>query len=233
MLQNLLSFVSILKVEGYLISLSCIIFLVACEFLTPSFVICYYLYLRRLSILPWWLSYVCYLKFPLSSQFEGSVLLILPLVGTSSSLGVSLILTPFFVVLIPLALLCLHLFSYTLVCYRLWPLRYLCLLPKCLPRAYLLKASPFLQPSLRVVGYLSLPWFLFTSCRLTSFVLIPSFAMCFICYHHLLVIHRSCLDTHLYAGSLKSPLFHLNWRVAIHLSGPWTYPLLFHSHVLS
>jgi hypothetical protein len=147
-LQNLLSFVSILKVEGYLFSLSCILFLVACEFLTPPFVICYYLYLHRLSILPWWLSYVCYLKFPLSSQFEGSVLLIPPLAGTSSLLGVSLILTSFFVVLVPLALLCLHLFSYTLVRYRLWPLWYLCLLPKCLPRAYPLKASPFLQPSL-------------------------------------------------------------------------------------
>jgi hypothetical protein len=124
MLQNLLSFVSILNIEGYLFSLSCILFRVACEFLTPPFVICYYLYLRRLSILPWWLSNVCYLKFPLTSQFEGSVLLILPLVRTSSSLGVSLILTPFFVVLIPLALLCLHLFSYTLVRYHLCPLRY-------------------------------------------------------------------------------------------------------------
>jgi hypothetical protein len=27
--------------------------------------------------------------------------------------------------------------------------------------------------------------------------------VCFIFYHHLLVIHRSCLDTHLYSGSLK------------------------------
>jgi hypothetical protein len=44
-LQNLLSFVSILKVEGYLFSLSCILFLVACEFLTPPFVVYYYLYL--------------------------------------------------------------------------------------------------------------------------------------------------------------------------------------------
>jgi hypothetical protein len=31
----------------------------------------------------------------------------------------SLNVTPFFVVLIPLALQCLHLFSHTLVCYRL------------------------------------------------------------------------------------------------------------------
>jgi hypothetical protein len=51
-LQNLLSFVSILKVEGHLFSLSCTLFLVACEFLAPPFVVCYYLYLRRLSILP-------------------------------------------------------------------------------------------------------------------------------------------------------------------------------------
>jgi hypothetical protein len=27
--------------------------------------------------------------------------------------------------------------------------------------------------------------------------------MCFICYHHHLVIHPSCVDTHLYSGSLK------------------------------
>jgi uncharacterized membrane protein len=51
----------------------------------------------------------------------------------SSSLPrVGLDLTPFFIVFVPLALLYLHLFSYTLVRYRLWPLRYLCLLPKCL-----------------------------------------------------------------------------------------------------
>jgi hypothetical protein len=31
----------------------------------------------------------------------------------------------------------------------------------------------------------------------------------------------------------KSPLFHLNLRVAIYLYGPWTYPLLFHLQVLS
>jgi hypothetical protein len=49
--------------------------------------------------------------------------------------------------------------------------------PKCLPWNYPLKASPSFQPSLRVASYPSLPWFLFTSCRLTSFVLIPSLAM--------------------------------------------------------
>ena len=49
--------------------------------------------------------------------------------------------------------------------------------PKCLPWNYPLKASPSFQPSLRVASYPSLPWFLFTSCPLTSFVLIPSLAM--------------------------------------------------------
>jgi len=39
------------------------------------------------------------------------------------------------------------------------------------------KSSPFFQPSLRVASYLPLPWFLFTSFRLTSVVLIPSFAV--------------------------------------------------------
>ena len=67
------------------------------------------------------------------SQFESGVLLILPLFVASSLPCASLAVTPFLVVLVPLALQCLHLFSYTLVCYRLWPLRYLCLLPKCLP----------------------------------------------------------------------------------------------------
>jgi hypothetical protein len=60
-------------------------------------------------------------KIHLPSRFDRSVLLIPPLVRTSSLLGVSLILTPFFVVLIPLALQCLHLFSHTLVCCRLDP----------------------------------------------------------------------------------------------------------------
>jgi hypothetical protein len=69
----------------------------------------------------------------LLSQFESGVLLTSPLAISSSLPHVSLGATPFFVVLIPLALLCLHLFSYTLICYCLWPLRYLCLLPKCLP----------------------------------------------------------------------------------------------------
>jgi hypothetical protein len=108
----------------------------------------------------------------LLSQFESGVLLTSPLAISSSLPRVSFDVTPFFVVLIPLALQCL--FSHTLVCCRLWPLRYWGLLPKCLLWTYPLKASPFFQPSLRVASYPSLPWFLFTSCRLTSFVLIPS-----------------------------------------------------------
>jgi hypothetical protein len=63
---------------------------------------------------------------PFLSQFESGVLLI-PLLAISSSLPLaSLDVTPFFVVLVPLALLCLHPFYYTLVRYRLWPLQYLC-----------------------------------------------------------------------------------------------------------
>jgi hypothetical protein len=55
----------------------------------------------------------------LLSQFDSDVLLILPLAISSSLLRVSFDITPFFVVLIPLALLYLHLFSYTLVRCRL------------------------------------------------------------------------------------------------------------------
>jgi hypothetical protein len=53
----------------------------------------------------------------LLSQFESGVLLISPL-AISSSPRVNLDVTPFFIVRIPLALLCLHLFSYALVYYR-------------------------------------------------------------------------------------------------------------------
>jgi hypothetical protein len=113
----------------------------------------------------------------LLSQFESGVLLTAPLAISSSLPCVSLGATTFFVVLIPLALQCLHLFSHTLVCCCFWPLRYWGLLPKWSPWTYPLKASPFFQPSLRVARYLSLPWFLFTSCRLTGFVLIPSLAV--------------------------------------------------------
>jgi hypothetical protein len=55
----------------------------------------------------------------LLSQFESDVLLISPLAISSSLPHVSLDVTPFSVVLIPLALLCLYLLSYTLVHYRL------------------------------------------------------------------------------------------------------------------
>jgi hypothetical protein len=169
----------------------------------------------------------------LPSQFESGALLIPPLVVTSSLPCASLTLALFFVVLIPLALPCLHLFSHTLVRYRLWPLRYWGILPKCLPWTYPLKGSPFFQPNLRFASYPSLPWFLFTSCRPTSFVLIPSLVVFFICYHPHLVVHRSCLDTHLYSYFLKKPLFYLNLRVTIYLSDPWTHPLLFHLQVPS
>jgi hypothetical protein len=48
----------------------------------------------------------------------------------------------------------------------------------------------------------------------------------FICYHHYLVIHRPCFETYLYSCSLKKPpLFHLNLRVAVYLSGIGTYPI--------
>jgi hypothetical protein len=56
--------------------------------------------------------------FNLPSQSESGVLLISPLFVTSSLPCASLVGTPFLVVLVPLALLCLHLFSYTLVSYR-------------------------------------------------------------------------------------------------------------------
>jgi hypothetical protein len=55
----------------------------------------------------------------LLSQFESGVLLISTLAISCSLSRVSLDVTPFFVVLTPLALLCLHLFSYTLVYNRL------------------------------------------------------------------------------------------------------------------
>jgi hypothetical protein len=55
----------------------------------------------------------------LLSQFESGILLISPLAISSSSPRVSLDITPFFVVLLPLALRCLRLFPHTLACYRL------------------------------------------------------------------------------------------------------------------
>jgi hypothetical protein len=148
-------------------------------YLIPAFKIFYFPSQSECCTLPTFPLVVSYSSslVNLPSQIENGVLLILSLAISSSLPRVSLDIPPFFIVLIPLALICLHRFSYTLVCYRLWPLRYFCLLPKCLPWTYPLKASPLFWESLRVVSYLSLPWFLFTSCRLTIFVLIPSLAV--------------------------------------------------------
>jgi hypothetical protein len=52
------------------------------------------------------------------TQFESDVLPILPFAISSSLPCASLDVTTFFVVLIPLALLCLYLLSYTLVHHR-------------------------------------------------------------------------------------------------------------------
>jgi hypothetical protein len=65
------------------------------------------------------------------------------------------------------------------------------------------QSLPFFQPSFRVASNLSLPWFLFTSCRLTSFVFnsIP----CGVLFAITLTLSSIdlCLDTHLYSYSLK------------------------------
>jgi hypothetical protein len=108
----------------------------------------YHMHPWHLYILHWCLSHTCPLKSPLFHLIPSFcyVLLISPLAISSSLPRVSLDVTPFFVVLIPLALLCLHLFSYALVYYRLWPLRYLCLLPNCLPWTYPLKAPLSFNP---------------------------------------------------------------------------------------
>jgi hypothetical protein len=151
-------------------------------------------------------------------QFKGGVLLTSPLAISSSLPRVSLGATPFVVVLVPLALQRLHLFSHTLVCYCLWPLRYLCLQLKRLPWIYPFKAFPFFQPSLRAVSYLPLPWFLFPPCHLTSFVLIPSFVVFLFAITITLVIPRSlpwCLS---YAYLFKYHLSHLDLRMVFYLS---------------
>jgi hypothetical protein len=65
------------------------------------------------------------------------------------------------------------------------------------------KSLPFLSTQFESCGLpisLLIP---FHSLSPYKFVLIPSTAVCFICYHHYLVIHRSCLHTHLYSYSLK------------------------------
>jgi hypothetical protein len=95
-----------------------------CEYCLESNLCCvfayYALYFCHPLILPSCLSYACYLKIsPLPSQFESGVLLMSPLAISSYLPRASLVLTPFFVVLVPLVLLCLYLFCYTIVCYRL------------------------------------------------------------------------------------------------------------------
>jgi hypothetical protein len=103
-------------------SLGRIIFFVTCEFLTPSFAyFCLLLPLPFPSLDHTLVIMLCLLSkiSNLLSQSESSVLLILPLAISSSLSHVSLDMTPFFVVIMPLTLLYLHLFSYNLVCYRL------------------------------------------------------------------------------------------------------------------
>jgi hypothetical protein len=137
----------------------------------------------------------------LLSQFESGVLLILPLAISPSLPHVSLDKAPSFIVLIPL-LFYAFIFSLMLlfvIAFDPCDIYVFYLNPYI--ELMFLKASPFFQPSLKAMSCLSLPWFLFTPCRLIGFVLISSFVACFICYHHLLVIHRSCLDAHLYSGS--------------------------------
>jgi hypothetical protein len=140
-------------------------------------------------------------KIPLPSRFDRKCF-------TYFALGWNLIfarcesyLTPFLVVLILLALQCLHLFSDTLVCYYLCPW-YLSLLPKCWPWTYPLKASPFFQPSLRAASYPSCPW-LFLLMLPHKFCLSSILRCVSVCYHPHLVVYRSCLDTHIYFYSLK------------------------------
>jgi hypothetical protein len=99
-----------------------ILFFVTCEFLTLSFV--GFLFITSFTLLIT-LSYLvitlCLLSkiSNLLSQFESGVLLTSLLAISSSLPRVSMGATPFFVVLIPLALQCLHLSPYTLVCNRL------------------------------------------------------------------------------------------------------------------
>jgi hypothetical protein len=103
-------------------SLGCILFFVTCEFLTLSFVV--FLFVISFTLLVT-LSYLvitlCLLSkiSNLLSQFKVGILLFSPLAISSPIPHASLDVTPFFVVLIPLTLLCLHLFSDTLVYYRL------------------------------------------------------------------------------------------------------------------
>jgi hypothetical protein len=106
------------------------------EFVTSSFVMfCFLLPLSFSSLNLTLAIMLCSLSKTsnLPPKFKRGLLLISPSTISSSLPRVGPDLTPFVIVFVPPALLCLYLLSYTLVRYRLWPLRYLCLLPKCLP----------------------------------------------------------------------------------------------------
>jgi hypothetical protein len=156
-------FISIWVIHFTYFKLGRILFLVICEFLTPPLLCSGWVLPLAFSSLDLTLV-ITPCSLPKISNFlsqcESCVLLTLPLAISSSLPRVSLGATPFFVVPIPLALQCLQLFSHTLVCCRLWCLWYWGLIPKCSPWTYPLKASPFLQPSLRLwVTYLYLDFF--------------------------------------------------------------------------
>jgi hypothetical protein len=86
--------------------LCCVLFVISFTLLiTLSYLVITLCLLSKISNLP--------------SQFESGVLLIPPLFVTSSLPFASLVVIPFLVVLVLLALQCLHLLSHTLVCYRL------------------------------------------------------------------------------------------------------------------
>jgi hypothetical protein len=96
-------------------SLGRILFFVACEFSTPSLVVPLFSVALTFPISRAYLGdYVMSVIQNLLSQFKGGVLLILSLAISSPLLHASLSVNPFFVILVPLALLCLHPFSYTL-----------------------------------------------------------------------------------------------------------------------
>jgi hypothetical protein len=90
-------FVSLVSTSPFVVLLPIITFTLSSLYLTLMVIVCL---LFKIS--------------PLSSQFESGVLLIPPLVVTSSLPHASLVLIPFFVVLILLVLLYIYLFSYTL-----------------------------------------------------------------------------------------------------------------------
>jgi hypothetical protein len=120
-----------LRVVFYLFSLGRILFFAACRFSTPS--LNFFVYYRLYPCDPTLMPVVCLLlkTSPLPSQFESGVLLILPLVITSSLSCASLVLTPFFVVFVPLVLLC-RIFSLTPLYLSPLTLAIFMSLPRCL-----------------------------------------------------------------------------------------------------